>query len=134
MARGVTNPLTGCTDAVLMTKIRSALRKVSSQTSVKQFKKKVRFRKVSEETGRPKFHFKCVICGLDMPEGKKIYKIKNNGESYKKPSSIYEIDHVDGNPPLIKLEDLPSYTESLIFGELRVLCWECHRDHGKKKR
>jgi hypothetical protein len=131
--RGVINPVVGCTDAALMTKIRHALRKVSSATSSKQHLRSVRFRKTNPATGKPKWHQRCVLCGLEMPEGVKIFRIKNDGTKWKKKKSMYDVDHVDGNPPLTCLDELGAYAKSLLFGTLRVLCWECHRDHGVKK-
>ena len=132
--RGVKNPITGCTEAALMTKIRSALRKVSSATNVGTFKRSVRYKAINKATGRPKWHHRCVICGKEMPEGQKVYRTKKDGTKWKVKKSVYDVDHVDGNPPLQCFEDIPAYLESLIYGELRILCWECHRDHGKAKR
>jgi hypothetical protein len=132
--RGKINPATGVTDAALMTKVRSALRKVSSQTNVKQFKKSVRFRAINKATGKLKWHHRCVICQKEMPEGMKVFRTKKDGTKWKVKKSVYDVDHVDANPPLKTFDDVPAYLDSLIFGKLRILCWECHRDHGKKKR
>lgn len=132
--RGVKNPATGCTEAALINKITQALRKVTKSTWRKQIILRDRFRKINPTTGQMKNHLRCEICGLEMPEGKKIRKKKKDGSPYKKTSSIYEIDHTDGNPPFTCFEEAPAFMESLFFGEGRVLCWECHRDHGSKGR
>jgi hypothetical protein len=133
MTRAVVNPVVGCTDAKLMGFIRSALRKVSSHTNVSEHLDSVRFRKANPTTGRQKWHQRCVLCKLEMPEGVKVYRIKKDGTRWKVKKSAYDVDHINGNPPLIVFSDIPAYAESLFFGKLRVLCWECHRDHGVKK-
>ena len=132
--RGTINPLWGCTDAAMMTKIRSALRKVSSATVRKQYIRSVRYRKISTKTGRMKYHVKCELCGKEMACGSRVFPLKVNGKPYKKSRSAYDVDHVNGNPPLQSLDALSTYAISLFTGKLRILCVECHKKHGMKKR
>jgi len=134
MKKAQANPKTGITDAQLITKLRSAVRKVSSTTWRKQIILSSRYHAINKATGKKKYHLRCVLCGLEMPMGVKVRKTKLNGEPYKKATTPYEIDHVEGNPPLQCFNDFPAYLESLFGGEGRVLCWKCHREHGKKKR
>jgi len=132
--RGVKNPKAGCTDAALINKITQALRKVTKSTWRKQILMRDRFRKINPATGLMKNHQRCVECGLEMPEGQKIRKTKKDGSPYKKASSIYEVDHIEGNPPFTCFEEAPAFLESLFWGEGRVLCWSCHRKIGSKGR
>jgi len=131
MSKTSRNPHTGVTEGQLMSRVRSALRKVSVATTRASHIKAVRFHKISRATGRNKWHLRCVLCSLDMPCGERVFKTKNDGSLYKKNSSIYEIDHIHGNPPLKTMSDLSAYAESLFYGEVRVLCWKCHKSVTK---
>lgn len=134
MAKAPINPKTGVTDAQLITKLRSAIRKVSATTWRKQLILSKRYHAINPDTGRPKYHLKCELCSLEMPMGVKVFKTKKDGTPYKKASMPYEADHIKGNPPLQTFDDFPAYLGSLFGGEGRVLCWECHKCVTKKQR
>ena len=132
--RGVKDKHTGITDARLLCRIRESLRKISSQTVRKQYINKVRFRARSPVTHNMKWHVKCELCGKVMPCDLKIRPTKVDGTPYKRPRRGFDVDHVVGNPPLTKLSELYEYVKSLFYGELRLLCFDCHKEHGVAKR
>jgi hypothetical protein len=124
MTRGVINPLTGCTDGKLASTLRSACRQVWSRSVRKEYVKSVRYKKDG------KFHVRCVGCGLEMALADKKKPINKDGTvSKRKAQKLYDIDHVHGITPLGNpITGLGPYWESMMTGELQVLCKEkCHR-------
>ena len=130
MARGKINALTGCTDGKLNTTLRSALRQVWSRTAKKEYIRSVRYKKDG------KYHVRCVWCGLEMALADKARPVNKDGSlSKRKPQRLFDVDHVHGIAPLSDpIFDLGKYWESMMTGELRVLCKACHAKHTEQQR
>jgi hypothetical protein len=122
MARGVINPLTGCTDGKLNQTLRSALRQVWSRTVKKTFINSVRYKKDG------KFHVKCVSCGLEMAIADKKKPINKDGSvSKRRAQKLFDCDHTEGITSLSDpIYDLGAFWISLMTGALRILCKPCH--------
>jgi hypothetical protein len=121
--RGVTNPLTGVTDGKLNGLLRSALRKLWSHSRKKEFIKSVRYKKDK------RFHVQCVTCDLEMATADKKRPINKDGSLSKRgPQVLFDIDHIEGITPLDDpIYGLGPYWESMMTGELQVLCKGCHK-------
>ena len=126
-----TNPKIGITNAALMARIRSSLRKIDSHTSRSQFVRMMRYKAVSKK-GRNVWHVQCELCNLEMSTAEKSFPLKKDGNPYKKKRCLFEVDHIHGNPKLTQLEDLNDFAYSLFFGKRRILCRACHAEHGSK--
>ena len=122
MARGVVNPLTGCTDGKLNQTLRSALRQVWSRTVKKQYINSVRYKKDG------KFHVRCACCGFEMAIADKKRPINKDGSlSKRKAQRLMDIDHINGITPMKDpIYDLGAYWISMMTGPLQVLCKPCH--------
>ena len=120
--RGVTNPLTGCTDGKLASTLRSSLRQIWSRTVKKQYIKSVRYKL------NGKYHVKCASCGLEMATADKARPINKDGSvSKRKPQKLFDVDHVHGITPMTDpITGLGAYWESMMVGELQILCKGCH--------
>ena len=124
--RGIINPKLGVTEGQLRGQVRSALRKVWRNSARRVFIESVRF--PYEGTARFKYAVQCVGCDKVMGQTQKDYMILKNGSKSKKKKSVYEVDHVTGNPEFTLIErDLGIYAHSLLYGELRILCVDCHK-------
>jgi len=127
MKRGVINPVIGVTDAQLRSQIRSALRKVWRNSSGKKFIEAIRVPYVG--SGRFKYGVVCVGCNRMMGQSESAHMELVGGGLSKKKKLVYNVDHIEGNDSFLSLEELGGYTQSLIYGEMRVLCLRCHRAH-----
>jgi len=127
------NPKIGITEASLRSKIRSALREIWRATSRKKFLEDIRIPHTG--SGRNKYDVVCFKCGKVMGFSEKALFLKANGEPRKKKTLVYQVDHNHGNPPFLDLErDLGAYAQSLIYGEMRVACYQCHTKITKNQR
>lgn len=127
--RGTINPLTGMTDGRLSQMLRSALRQIWSYTAKKQYLASVRYKKGG------KFHVDCAECGKAMWIGAKKKPINKDGSvSKRKPQKLFDVDHVDGITPMSDpIKGLGAYWESMMLGELQVLCKPCHAEKTYSK-
>ena len=126
------NPKLGITDAALRSQIRSALRRVWRLSSRRKFLEEVRV--PHEGPGRGRYDVICAKCDKRMGFSEKAIFRKVDGTLRKKPSLVYNCDHVHGCHPFLSFDDLGKYAESLIFGELRILCVDCHQEHTRNQR
>ncbi len=75
------------------------------------------------------------MCDKRMGFSEKALFNKVDGTPRKKKTLVYQVDHVETNAPFLDLErDIAAYVSTLMFGELRVLCYECHVDVTKKQK
>ena len=126
--RGVKDPRIGCTTGQLHSQIRSMLRKCWRNSSRRVFIQSVRF--PYDGPAKFKFGVKCVACDRVMGQSEKAYDIKKDGTRTKHRKLVYEVDHIDGNPPFLDIEsDLGAYAKSLLYGSMRILCRNCHSSH-----
>jgi hypothetical protein len=118
----------------MRSKARSALRKVWRATSRSRHLQEVRF-PYKGKSGRGKWGVKCVYCGKVRGLSEKFFPPLKNGKVSKRKTLAYQVDHIHDNAPLLDLkDDLGKYAETLFYGELRVLCYDCHKDRTKKQR
>ena len=126
--RGVVNKLTGVTNGKLNTTLRSTLRKIWSRTVKKEYIKSVRYKKCG------RFHVRCIECGVEMALADKARPINKDGSvSKRRPQRLFDVDHVHGITPLHDpIIDIGQYWESMMTGELQILCKACHayKTHG----
>ena len=129
MTRGVKNPLTGQTDGKVNSSLRAALRKQWGYT-VKQ----VYIRSIRYKLGK-RFHVKCVECGLEMWIGETKVPINKDGSLSKRgPQKLFDVDHIHGITPLEDpIHGVAPYWESLMLGELQILCKPCHAEKTAKQ-
>lgn len=133
MERGEINPTTGVTNGDLRSKCRSVLRKMWRETSRKEFLKRVRV--AYKGAGRSKYAVICEGCSDKLGFSEKKLFNKVDGTPRKNKTLVYQVDHIDGCHELLNMErDLGKYAQSLIFGELRILCYKCHLAHTKKQQ
>ena len=130
--RGEINPLTGMTDGKLSSTLRSALRQVWSRTRKKEYVRSVRYR-----TGSPaRYHVRCAECGLEMAIADKKKPVNKDGSvSKRKAQKLYDCDHIHGITPMTDpIKGLGPYWESMMTGELQILCKPCHakKTYGEK--
>ncbi|MDB4261487.1 hypothetical protein N9878_01330 [bacterium] len=130
MAKAPPNPRTGITDGKLRTTLRSAMRMIWSRTVKKQYVNGVRYKL------NGKFHVRCVACNLDMAISAKAKPINKDGSlSRRRPQKLFDVDHVDGITPLgDPIRELGPYWQSMMLGELRILCKACHLEVTDKQR
>jgi hypothetical protein len=123
----VIDPILGVSRGDLNALVRSAMRKIWHSTSRKQFLIQARVPHNGPDK-RKKYDVLCSVCDKRMGFSEKDYRIKKDGKPTKKQKLVYEIDHThEGNHPLINIEtDLSKYAMTLLYGEMRVLCWQCH--------
>jgi len=127
MKRGIINPFLGVTDANLRTQIRSALRKVWRNSSRRRFIESIRF-PYKGLSGRGRYGVKCAVCERIMGQSECEFATLKSGKLSKKKSLVYQIDHVEMNHELLDIrKDLGEYANTLLYGEMRVLCVDCHK-------
>ena len=131
MKKGEINPQLGVTDAHLRSQVRSALRKVWRNSSRRAFIEAVR--KPNQGDGRFKFSVECAKCGRIMGQSEKENEILASGKRSKRKSSVYEVNHIQGNPPFLTILDIAAYAESLLYGNVEILCKKCHKDYTKNQ-
>lgn len=125
--RGVRNPITGVTDAQLRTQIKGALRRVWYKSARRVLINGRKFRHV--KGGKEIWAVKCEECDKTMGLYEKKRHRKNDGTLEKRRSLVFEIDHVEGVSSFTDIErDIVDYTNTLIFGPLKLLCHSCHKD------
>lgn len=122
--RGVKNPKTGITDAMLRAKISSAMRKTWQATSRSAFIKSVRVPYVG--SGRYKFGLICVECDKMYGLSEKMEITTKAGK--KKLTSAIQIDHISENASLRDISNVGEYCLTLFFGEQQVMCYPCHKE------
>lgn len=123
--RGEINPILGVTDGNLRAQIRSALRKVWRNSSRRVYIQEHRI--PYKGKARFKYAVVCEKCGHVMGQSEKAYGIKKDGTPTKHRKLVYEVDHIETNPPLLDIEkDLGKYAKKLLYGALRILCRKCH--------
>ena len=125
--RGIINPALGVTDANLRSQIRSALRRVWRNSSRRAFLEAIRF-PYKGKSGRGKFGVSCALCGKIMGQSEKAHSILKDGSKSKRRGSVYEVDHIVNNAPFTCMDELGAYANDLIYGEMRILCVQCHKD------
>ena len=123
---------TGIRPAQLRARIRSALREIWRNTSRKAYL--IEARVPHEGAGRGKYDVICEKCNRRMGFSEKAIRTNKDGSKSKKPRLVYEVDHKNGTTPFLTLDDLGAYTKSLLYGELRVMCHECHSERTKQQR
>lgn len=127
--KGRINPLTGVTDGKLNQMLRSALRQIWGYTRKKQYIKSVRYKK-----GK-RYYVKCAQCDLEMWVNDKKKPLNKDGSvSKRKPQRLFDVDHIDGITPLDDpIYGVGPYWESMMVGELQVLCKPCHAEKTYSK-
>ena len=132
---GMTRPkvidlITGVSRGDLNALVRSAMRKIWRSTSRKQFLLKARVPHIGPDK-RKKFDVICSKCDKRMGFSEKAFRIKKDGKPTKNKKLVYEIDHDSKNHQLLSIDDISNYTKTLLYGTMRVLCWQCHADRTK---
>lgn len=134
MKRGEKDKITGITDGVMRTRLKSALREVWGFTSKATFIRSVRYKATNPKTGRQWFVVDCVDCGRQMGCNEKERRVKKDGSLEKKERLVREVDHVNGITPMKDIrETLGDYWYDLIYGEQQILCWKCHKARTAKQ-
>lgn len=122
--RGVINPVVGVTDAAFRAKISSAMRKLWQSTSRAQFIKSVR-RPYKGTNGRYKYGVTCNKCDKEIGLSEKVEVTNKSGK--KRLTSAYQVDHISQNSSLRDISDVGDYCLTLFFGEMQILCYDCHK-------
>jgi hypothetical protein len=126
--RGEINPKLGITDGKMNSELKSSLRQLWRNTSRKIFIRSVRRKDINPATGRGWFVVDCSDCSRVMGVTQKAKRTKKDGSLEKRERSVFEIDHIDGITPMQNpSEALHKYYHDLMYGEMRVLCVECHK-------
>lgn len=134
MARGHTDPVTGITEGAMKTLLRSNLRPIWRRTSRKKFLESIRFKSTNPKTGRNWFAVKCAGCGRVMGASEKERRPLVGGGLSKKPRSVFEVHHKAGITQLTNIrKDLGEFWHSMIYGQMEVLCYACHKDETAKQ-
>jgi hypothetical protein len=82
-----------------------------------------------EGLGRFKYVVDCVGCGRVMGQSEKEFVTLKSGAQSKKKKLCYETDHITGNPEFTDIKrDLGNYADSLLYGDMRILCRKCHAE------
>ena len=134
MTRGKIDPTLGITEGKLRTLLKGGLRIAWRNSSRKQFLASVRTRGINPATGRERFVVTCEACGREMGMSEKERRTKKDGSLEKRAKSAYEVDHIHGITSLGDIKDtLGQYAHDLLYGEMRIMCWSCHKSHTFKK-
>ena len=112
--------------------IRSDLRKLWQNTYRGDFIKKVRV--PYNGPGKYQFGVVCEFCNKHMGQSEKGHVTLASGKKSTKPKLLYQVDHIENTPPLETKDDIMKYTKSLFFGEMRILCYECHIKRVKSEK
>ena len=128
MKRGTINQVTGITEGKMRTLLKSALRPIWRNTSRKRFIHAVRHRGTNPKTGRGWYVVTCADCGREMGVNEKERRKKKDGTLEKREKSVYEVHHKNGVAPLGDIrQTLGEHFHDLIYGEVEILCYECHK-------
>jgi len=131
LKRGEINPRLGVTDSHLRSQIRSALRRVWRNSSRRTFIESIR--KPYPGISKFKFSVECAKCGRVMGQSEKENEVLANGKKSKRWKSAYEVNHKQGNSQFLCMADLGAYAESLLYGDLEILCRKCHKEFTKNQ-
>lgn len=119
------NPRLGVTDGHLRSQVRSSLRKVWRNSSRRVFIQSKRYK--YEGPKRFKYAVKCVECGCEMGQSEKVYMTKKDGTRTKRKTLAYQVDHLGTNHKFLDIKtDLGPYAHTLLYGDMQILCIECH--------
>jgi hypothetical protein len=128
MKRGQINPTTGVTDGQLRTLLKSNLRPIWRRTSRRTFIASVRYHAENPATGRQWYVVDCRDCGRTMGCSEKEKRPLVGGGMSKKARGLFEVHHIKGVTPLTDIkETLGLHFDSLIYGDMEILCIECHK-------
>ena len=62
-----------------------------------------------------------------MGKSQKFLPRLKNGQKAKRETLVYQVDHVKGIHKLKDFEtDLQQYFNTMMYGKLQILCYECH--------
>ena len=130
------------TDGDTRSAIRSALRRLWNSSRQRVFLEEVRFKatKIVQLKHGPKekefWAVKCAFCERQMGMSEKDYRVsEKTGKRSKNKKSVFDVDHVHGNPTFEDIEqDLGAWAHNLFCGELRILCIPCHTKRTKEQR
>ena len=118
------------TDGDIKSAVRSALRRLWSASTRRVFIEKVRFKSLIKD--REVWCVKCEECPKIMGVSEKAFFNLKSGAISKVKRSLFDVDHLTGSPGFEDLEsDLGKWAKNLFYGEMRILCRECHLDRTK---
>ena len=122
------DPITGITPGAMRTLLKSALRPIWRRSSRKTFIASKRYRAENPATGKQRFVVDCASCGRVMGVSEKERRPLASGGLSKKERSVYEIHHTKGIAPLTDIrQTLGEFWHGLIYGEMEVVCYKCHK-------
>ncbi len=128
MKRAKPDPVTGCTDGAMRTLLKSALRPLWRRSSRRVFIASVRYHAENPATGRNWYVVDCVDCKRVMGCSQKEKRPLVGGGMSKKARGLFEVHHIKGVTPLTDIkETLGLHFDSLIYGEMEILCIACHK-------
>jgi hypothetical protein len=128
MKRAKPDPTTGVTEGKMRTLLKSNLRPIWRNTSRKLYINSVRYKAENPKTGRQWNVVACRECGRVMGVSQKEKRPLVNGGMSKKARGLFEVHHIEGVTPLTNIkETLGLHFDSLIYGEMEILCIACHR-------
>jgi hypothetical protein len=134
MARGEINPVTGITDGVMRSQLKSDLRSRWRNSSRKVFINSVRERRLNPKNGRVVFQVQCQDCKVWMPTAEKARRVKKDGGLEKKAKSLHDVNHIHGVTPLDDIQkNLGNHWYDLFYGEVEILCVSCHKIETSKQ-
>lgn len=128
MKKGQIDQTTGVTDGAMRTLLKSNLRPIWRNTSRKLYINSVRYHTDNPKTGRKWYAVDCRECGRVMGVSQKEKRPLVKGGMSKKARCLFEVHHIHGVTPLTNIkETLGLHFDSLIYGELEILCISCHK-------
>jgi len=134
MKRGEKDPVTGITEGKMRTLLKSNLRPIWRNTSRKLYINSVRYQAENPKTGRQWNVVDCRECGRVMGVSQKEKRPLVNGGMSKKARGLFEVHHIKGVTPLTDIHlTLGDHFNSLIYGEMEILCIECHKNETAKQ-
>lgn len=118
------------TDNDLKAEIRNQMRKIWTTSVRRIFLQNVRFK--INRNNRSVWAVSCARCSEEMPTSQKEKVVLKSGKLSKLPKLLFEIDHIEANPPFVNiLEDIGPWINNMFYGKLRVLCRDCHAKRTK---
>ena len=128
MKRKPADPVTGITDGAMRTLLKSALRPIWRRCSRRVFIASVRYHSINAKTGRSWYVVDCADCSRTMGCSEKEKRPLVGGGMSKKARGLFEVHHIKGVTPLTDIkETLGLHFDSLIYGEMEILCIACHK-------
>lgn len=113
-------------------KLCKALRLVWVSTTKRDFIKDIRQPNRGPENFR--FRVTCRECRKTDGITEKYHTINADGRKSKKPKIWFNVDHRNGIEPLVTLDDLTPHAKDLFFGEMQILCINCHKKKTKEQK